>query len=345
VNEEQQLILETTNRILNDLCTAEVINNSEAGSFAGELWQTLSETGLTLAGFPESLGGSGGQIQDSLMVIREAAKFGAPLPLAETFIAAHLLQSVGEQAGDTPLTVAAGTFEIDSNSMLTGQANNVAFARWCKDVVFIARKNSRPVLCRAATDQFEVSLGSNMAGEPRDGIRANFKILENQVFETSADLSNELQLLGAMTRSVMMAGALESALELSVEYALQRNQFGRPIAKFQAVQQQLAIFAGEVAASIRAADALVESAGALNEMEVAVAKSRIGDAVGISADIAHQVHGAMGYTMEHNLNHRTRRLWCWRDEYGNERYWQQVLGKQITAVSADELWPMIVAST
>ena len=346
MNEEQQLILETTNRILTDLCTTEVINNSEAGSFAGELWRTLSETGLTLAGIPESLGGSGGQIQDSLMVIREAAKFGAPLPLAETFIAAHLLQSVGEPAaGNAPLTVAAGDFEIDSHFMLTGCADNVAFSRWCKDVVFIARKNSGPVLCRVPIDQFEISQGSNMAGEPRDGISANFTIMENQIFETSTDPSSELFLLGAITRSVMMAGALESALELSVEYALQRNQFGRPIARFQAVQQQLAIFAGEVAASIRAADALVESAGRLDEMEVAVAKSRIGEAVGISAEIAHQVHGAMGYTMEHNLNHRTRRLWCWRDEYGNERYWQQVLGKQITAVSADELWPMIVAST
>jgi len=344
VNEEQRLILETTNRILIDLCTAEVINNSEAGSFARELWQTLSETGLTLAGFPESSGGSGGKIQDSLMVIREAAKYGAPLPLAETFIAAHLLQSVGEPAGDAPLTIAVGDFQIDSQSLLTGRADNVAFARWCKDVVFTASKNSRPVLCRVPTDQFEVSQASNMAGEPRDGISANFTIMEQQIFEMSTDLSSELQLLGAMTRSVMMAGALESALELSVEYALQRNQFGRPIARFQAVQQQLAIFAGEVAASIRAADALVESAGRLDEMEVAVAKSRIGDAVGISTDIAHQVHGAMGYTIEHTLNHRTRRLWCWRDEYGNERYWQQVLGKQITAVSADELWPMIVAS-
>lgn len=345
MNDEQRLILETTNRILTDLCTAEVINNSQAGSFAEELWQTLSETGLTLAGFPESFGGSGGRIQDSLNVIREAAKIGAPLPLAETFIAAHLLQSVGEQAGDGPLTVAAGTFEIDSQSMLTGQADNVAFARWCKGVVFVARKSSGPVLCRVPISQFEVRQRSNMAGEPRDVISGNFTIMENQIFEMNADLSGEMQLLGAMTRSVMMSGALESALELSVQYALQRNQFGRPIARFQAVQQLLARFAGEVAASIRAAEALIESAGGLDEMEIAVAKSRIGDAVGLSAEIAHQVHGAMGYTMEHNLNHLTRRLWCWRDEYGNERYWQQVLGKQFTAVSADELWPTIVASS
>lgn len=343
MNEEQQLILETTNRILNDLCTTEVVNDSQAGSFAAELWRTLDETGLTLAGFPESVGGAGGRIQDSLMVIREAAKIGAPLPLAETFIAAHLLQSVGQYIGDGPLTIAVGNFEIDSHSILTGRADNVAFARWCKHVVFIANRNFTPVLCRVPLSLFEISQVTNMAGEPRDTVEAEFAIAENQIFNMEMDLSDELQLLGAMTRSVMMSGALESALELSVQYALERQQFGRPIARFQAVQQQLAVFAGEVAASIRAADALIESADRLDQMEVAVAKSRIGDAAGTGAEIAHQVHGAMGYTMEHNLNHRTRRLWCWRDEYGNERYWQEVLGKQVTSVGADELWPMIAA--
>jgi len=81
----------------------------------------------------------------------------------------------------------------------------------------------------------------------------------------------------------------------------------------------------------------------LDEVEVAVAKSRIGDAVGISTEIAHQVHGAMGYTKEHVLNHRTRRLWSWRDEFGGERVWHEVLGRKFASQPSDELWRQVAS--
>jgi len=97
-----------------------------------------------------------------------------------------------------------------------------------------------------------------------------------------------------------------------------------------------------VAAASAAADAAVEaSAAAPDEFAVAVAKSRTGEAAGKSAEIAHQVHGAMGYTREHNLHYSTRRLWSWRDEFGNETYWQSRLGRAVAAQGADALWPML----
>ena len=100
--------------------------------------------------------------------------------------------------------------------------------------------------------------------------------------------------------------------------------------------------AGEVAASIRAADVLVELESPL-ELEVAFAKSRIGQACGPCTDIAHQVMGAIGYTLEHHLNHRTRRLWSWREEYGNERRWQILIGRQMSGIGADGLWPTVAS--
>jgi acyl-CoA dehydrogenase len=344
MNEEKQLILDTTNRIMSDLCTPEVVDAAEKGEFPAELWKTLEETGLTLAGFPESMGGSGGSIEDSLMIVREAARFGAPIPLAETFIAARLVQLAGGSSLEGPSTIALGKFEIDGQSRLTGRADGVSFARWCRTVVFVANQNGQQVLCSVPLEQFDVVNRNSMAGEPRDSIKGSFDLGEDQMFPVEGDLQRELELLGAVTRSVMMSAALESILELSVQYALDRNQFGRPIARFQAIQQQLAVLAGEVAASIRAADAVIESVSNsewLDEIEVAVAKSRIGDAVGVSTDIAHQVHGAMGYTMEHVLNHRTRRLWCWRDEFGGERVWWEVLGKRFAERKANMIWSAI----
>jgi acyl-CoA dehydrogenase len=122
---------------------------------------------------------------------------------------------------------------------------------------------------------------------------------------------------------------------------MERQQFGRPIAQFQAIQQQLAVLAGEVAACQRAADSLNDALVSLNRLDIAIAKARISEAVGAATEIAHQVHGAMGYTMEHGLNLRTRRLWCWRDEYGNEGYWQQAIGRFVVSKGAENAWQTV----
>ena len=80
-------------------------------------------------------------------------------------------------------------------------------------------------------------------------------------------------------------------------------------------------------------------------LDVAVAKVRVGEAASNGAAIAHQVHGAMGFTYEHSLHHATRRLWAWREEFGNETLWAGRLGRLITEHGADELWPFITQGT
>jgi acyl-CoA dehydrogenase len=119
-------------------------------------------------------------------------------------------------------------------------------------------------------------------------------------------------------------------------------QFGRPIAKFQAVQHNLAMLAGEVAAASAAADIAAEAcADGIALAPVAIAKVRGGEAAGTGAAIAHQVHGAMGFTYEHSLHHATRRLWAWREEFGNEAQWAARLGRLVATRGADELWPFV----
>ena len=152
---------------------------------------------------------------------------------------------------------------------------------------------------------------------------------------------------GAAVRAQQMAGALEHILDQSVQWSLDRVQFGRPIAKFQAVQHNLAQLAGEVAAAGAAADGAAEAiarhgiGSEMTEAEVAIAKVRVGEAAGTGAAIAHQVHGAMGFTYEHSLHHATRRLWSWREEFGNEAHWADRLGRMVAARGADALWPFV----
>ena len=123
-----------------------------------------------------------------------------------------------------------------------------------------------------------------------------------------------------------MSGALRRVLDMTVAYATQRRQFKVAISRFQAVQQMLAAMAGEVEAATAAVASAVEQP---TPSRIAAAKVRAGDAAGQVASLAHQVHGAIGVTEEYHLHHLTRRLWAWRDEFGNEARHARALGEAL----------------
>jgi acyl-CoA dehydrogenase len=189
-----------------------------------------------------------------------------------------------------------------------------------------------------------MAAGRNMAGEPRDALDfAGLRVSGDAVAPAERGVDRAaLYRRGALARAMMMAGAMERALETAVTYAGERKQFGRPIAKFQAIQQQLAVMAGQVAAAGAAADAGVEALSlddpAKQEFLVAIAKTRVGDAATLAAEIGHQVHGAIGFTKEYPLQLSTRRLWSWRDEFGGDTEWAAKVGAYVCAGGADALW-------
>jgi acyl-CoA dehydrogenase len=186
-----------------------------------------------------------------------------------------------------------------------------------------------------------------MAGEPRDTYEfAGLGLSGNEVAPAAPGIDQAaLYRRGALARAMMMAGAMERALDTAVNYAQERKQFGRPISKFQAVQQNLAVMAGQVAAAGAAADAGCEALSiddpAKQEFLVAIAKTRVGDAATLASEIAHQVHGAIGFTKEYSLQLSTRRLWSWRDEFGGEAEWAAKVGAYVCAGGADALWPTL----
>ena len=344
MNEQQRLIKESLDRLLSDLCPKTTIDKAEKGEFPGELWQALTDTGLALAGLPEDLGGAGGELADSLFVVREAAKFAAPVPLAEHFLAAVLWSGRGETVPQGIMTFAEGDFKLSDNDQLSGTAPAVAFGRWSDTVTLVVTRNNEDFLCCVPISEFRIEEANNIAGEPRDSLNINL-VLNKSQYLGGEPIKRKAYLIGAATRVAQMAGALESILEMSVVYSTERVQFGKPIAKFQAIQQQLATMAGEVAASLRAAQSLETKFESMTELEVAIGKSRVGEAVGICTDIAHQVHGAMGYTMEHSFNQRTRRLWAWREEYGSEREWQIAIGQFFSGNASEKLWEQVTLLT
>ena len=334
------IIVDTATRIFQDLCDANTVNAAEEGKWPQVLWQALEESGLPLTWVPEEFGGAGAAMADGFAVLRVAGRFAAPLPLAETLLAGWLLARAGLQVPAGPLTLAPvnadGRISIDDDGRLRGRARQVPYARNASHIAVLAGGKAALV----ETAGLVINPGTSLAGEPRDAVS-----FDGTTAVATAPVALDQQALiaiGAAARVQQIAGALDRILEQSVEWSLDRVQFGRPIAKFQAVQHNLATLAGEVAAASAAADVAAEAcAGDPVLSEIAIAKVRGGEAAGAGAAIAHQVHGAMGFTYEHSLHHSTRRLWAWREEFGNETWWATRLGHMVAAAGADNLWPFV----
>jgi acyl-CoA dehydrogenase len=340
-------LLKTVDRIFDEHCPKAVRESAEAGEWPAALWRALEEVGLDRAALPEEAGGSGLDFEDAMLALRRSAYHAAPVPLAETMLAGRLLAAAGLAVPQGALTVApvrnSDRLEFvhgASGTTVAGAVHRVPWGNLCAHAVVAGELDGKGMVGLISTSGAAAAAEKNLAGEPRALLK-----FDRAPLLALAPLDGALSRLeteGALYRSVQMAGALERALEYSLQYANERVQFGRPIAKFQAIQHMLAVMAGQAAAASAAADAAVEaSRDAPDEFAVAVAKSRVGEAAGKGAEIAHQVHGAMGYTREHNLHYSTRRLWSWRDEFGNETYWQSRLGRAVAAQGADALWPML----
>ena len=353
MNELSALIRDTAAKIFRDLCPKELVDEAESGQWPEELWRTLEDSGLTQAAVPEEFRGSGGTFEDAMTVLRQAGEHAAPLPLAETFLAGWVLAECGCNVPSGPLALVCAregdTLSIrnpDGNGawILSGSARRVPWASKAVSLVVIASDGSDLMVAMVEPDEATVTPGSNLAGDPRDDISFNELALSGDRVRPSAASTSlkRIEELGALTRAVMMAGAMRSSMRMTLEHANTRLQFGRPIGSFQGLRLQLAVLAGQVAASVKAADVAVEAAGTGGgELEIAVAKARVGEAVGTVAEITHQAHGAMGITYEHALHQYTRRLWSWRDEFGSERIWQETLGKTIARGGGDNLWKFI----
>jgi alkylation response protein AidB-like acyl-CoA dehydrogenase len=140
--------------------------------------------------------------------------------------------------------------------------------------------------------------------------------------------------VAATVTAGLMAGAMERLVEMTVDYALTRRQFGREIGKFQALQQQIALMAEEsVAARMAAAAAFVGAPLDIPVLRAAVAKMRCGTAMQVVCSVAHAVHGAIGISHEYSLHRLTGRLHSWRMAHGAESYWARRIG--VAAITSD----------
>jgi acyl-CoA dehydrogenase len=315
--------------------------------FDSDLWRTLEETGLSLLSTPEPTGG-GGTAADAAAVIVEAGAHAAQVPLVETdLLAGWLAHEAGIEVPDGPLTAARAQLDVTPDSaggaVINGTAQRVGWGRHAATILLLTSS----AVCAVSPAATSVVPGTNLAGEPRDVIRIReLRVPAGNVGPAKAGIWEEFALRAALGRALLITGAARSAIAASASWAITRTQFGKPIGAFQAIQQQLALAAAEVAAAEAATDAAVMRVGTSGfgpgaALAIAMAKARASQAATAVARCAHQVHGAIGMTYEHDLRTVTMRLWAWRDEDGSESYWNERVGAAILALPDDEVWPAI----
>ena len=343
------LLVDSARRIFTDYNTRDTREAAEAGQWPSELWDAIATAGLAAAATSGDRGGVDADATDVAALVHTAGGMAVPVPLVETLLAEQVLAAAGLPAVGGPATIGpvlrGDTLRLArtlSGWRLDGVLHRIPWGRDARALALIARHEAGWATVRVPNGQaVEIEEGWNFAREPRDTLRfENFAVAQEDVVTAGGMDLQALLLRGAFFRTLQMAGALEQVLRMTVGYANERVQFGRPIAKFQAIQQQIAVLATHVGASSAAANGALEAGRGAGggAFQVAAAKVRVGEAAGIAASIAHQVHGAMGFTHEHALHRSTRRLWSWRDEFGGEAEWALLLGRAAAERGPDQFW-------
>lgn len=303
-----------------------------------DLWDRLDALGLVRLTGAEDSGGSGAGWAEAAELMSAAVRHAARIPLAEhDLLACWLLDCAGIPADSRQRTVAL----LDEH----GRAAGVPWASSAQRIVLVWQHDGGYRVADVDSAEMSITAGTNMIGEPRDAVEVDTSTLAG--VEIPEGLVDTVRLKGALVRAVQICAALDAALQSCVDHATTRIQFGRPLAKFQAVQHLVSDIACEAALARSATEAALAVAMATDwaapnlEFLVAAARSCAGHATSAVVRNAHQVHGAIGTTIEHRLHHFTRAALAWRSEFGSTRYWDDRLTDMATDAAAHGLWSLI----
>lgn len=346
MNDDLAMLAGTLDSIFERHCDRQTRVDAEQ-RFPATLWNVLTDAGMNglyatgEAGLPEVIA-----------LASAVGRHAAPVPIVEAAgLADWILTSCGIAIDTGIVTSAAGhaddRLELARHAgswSVRGTLHRVPWGSIADRVTAIGTAESGPAVV-VLPNATSVTKGSNLAGEPRDTLRYEDVVLPDHAVAPAEFDTEALLLRGALLRSASMAAAMRRVFEMTRDYAKEREQFGRPVASYQAVQHHLVLMAQEAACATMAVEAAVVTGEAPDPLAVATAKTAAGRAAGVVAARAHQVHGAIGVTHEYDLHWLTRRLWAWQDEFRPTRYWSSRIGAVALARGSEELWATISRTT
>lgn len=331
------MALDMAERLFAEYFGDAAMRSAREGIWPAAAWDAVAQAGLPLALVGEGAGGVGLDPVEACALARIAGRHALPLPLAETMIANAALAAAGLPTAPGVaafVPVEAGLMLVDGR--ISGTAARVPWGGHAGTLVIEVEQDGGRRIARLEEGWSTIIGATNLAAMPRDTLH-----VDTQVLAMGDATGPALQHLGVAIRTLQIAGALERVLALTIDHVSQREQFGRSLSKFQAVQHELAKLACEAAAASAAADMAAAFVGGGPLTALAAARIRSGEAVGIATSIAQQLHGAIGFTQEHRLHWHTTALWSWRDEYGGQAQWTQWLGAAVMARPGADFWSFL----
>lgn len=311
---------DSADKLFSQECTPNLIRQIEQGGARDDLWQTLIDAGFADALLPESDDGAGLTLSEVWPILFCMGRHALPLPYAHTILARAWLHQSGQALPEGPITIAP--FQVTRDGLgLTARAVN--FGKVSSWVLAQTGGSVWLLDTKQAQSQDSGGHGSLDADLFWPGHIADSCVIDKPALTALKDVL-------ALSLSILIAGGLDRVFEMTLAYANQRSQFGKPIGKFQALQQQISEVAELVFGARMAAEMSCRSMGwQPNAMLCALAKTQTSAAVPRVTSVAHAVHGAIGVTYEFDLHVYTRRLQEWARAGGGSQYWAGVLGQQV----------------
>ena len=353
--ESENIVAETAEKIFSDLADAQTINSDKKGAWKAPLWQALTEAGLPLAWVPEDCGGSGASLAEGFSVLSAAGRFAIAVPLAETMLAGWLLAQAKIASPEGAMTVAPASpkdrITLNADGTLSGRARGVPFAKDAKHIAVLAHGAGGLSIALVDAAKCQIEAGLNLANDGNDTVTfANVAAVTPSSRRRRASTRPQLMLMGG--GGAQPADRRQPGIDARDQRAL--------LQRARRLREEDLEIPGGAAQSCktrrrdrrrrwprrprpRTPSPTPPHSTTRCSSKRSSAKIRCSEAAEKGAAIAHQVHGAIGFTIEHILHRYTLRALAWRDDFGSESYWAVELGKLVAARGADELWPLVAS--
>jgi alkylation response protein AidB-like acyl-CoA dehydrogenase len=339
--DDQRLFQQTVRDFLAKECRPEDVRAewSATGPRSRDRWNGLAQLGVAGMLVPEEHGGLGMDEVDLVLLLEETGRVAMPEPVVETAaVVARLLAAVAPSEVQARWLPAIATGRAIAAVGLDAGGPYVAGADFA-DLLILQHGDEihaiEPATAVGLTAQPSIDGGRRVfrvAWQPSPATRLAGGVAATEALDAAFDRA-------AVGLSAQLLGVADHMIELTAEYARQREQFGQPIGSFQAVKHLLAdaLLRLEFArpAVYRAAWSVARG-DATRARDASMAKAYASEAALRAARVALQVHGAIGYTWEHDLHLWMKRAWALAAAWGDaawhrERVATWLLGPPATA--------------
>lgn len=347
MDEMEVILKESFEKILENFCDKDLLEESESKGVPKQLLDTLEEFGIYKIGIDEADGGSGFEKKHGMELAVIAGKYALPIPITAILFRNWVAY---QEKLDSKSQLSCGPFDqrikinMAGEYLANGKIENIYGYTKGNDLLVIGTNEygeEKLVLLDAGHVDFKIK--HNLANEPV----YSFELVNHSpklVKPIDPSVVNRYFSFQLLLNLAVATGALKKIVDLTIEHGNSRIQFGKPIGSFQMNKNNLSIMAEAVKQAEIMTRACIESLK--DEMddqyyfELMVAKLKVCEAISTATAIAHQIHAAMGFTQEHILHYYTRKLWSLREEYQSESYWSQEISRFIVAEEKG-LWEIV----